>query len=255
MEVTKAKMDIKAYFDRINYKGSTDLTLKTLFALHRAHMLAVPFENLDIPLKRPILLDEELLFDKIVARRRGGFCYELNGLFSALLRDMGFNIHLLSARVANAEGGFGMEFDHMTILVQHEERMLVDVGFGDSFVEPLQLDEHEVQIQGPGKYRIVDENEHLTYLRREKAGWVKQYIFTLQPYTLADFNDACYWAQTSPFSSFTQRRVCSLATPDGRITLSDMRLIITSNGNRQECEVENKVEYHDILREHFGIEF
>ncbi len=93
-------MDVAAYLDRINYHGSTDPILETLCALHRAHMLAVPFENLDIPLKRPIVLDQELLFDKLVNRRRGGFCYELNALFSALLREMGFNVQRLSARVA-----------------------------------------------------------------------------------------------------------------------------------------------------------
>src|SRR5512142_614057 len=115
-------MDVKTYLARIYYHGSVDPTLETLCALHRAHMQAVPFENLDIPLKRPIVLDEELLFDKIVNRRRGGFCYELNGLFSALLRKMGFNVRRLSARTANAGGGFGMEFGHMTLLVQDEER-------------------------------------------------------------------------------------------------------------------------------------
>lgn len=249
----KVKMDIKAYFDRINYQGPTDPTRETLSALHRAHMLTVPFENLDIPLKRPIVLDEGLLFDKIVNRRRGGFCYELNGLFSALLREIGFKVQLLSARVANDDGGFGMEFDHMTLLVQHEERLLADVGFGDSFIEPLRLDERGEQIQESGRYRIVDEGDHLTYLRREKTGWKAQYIFTQNPYTLADFKNACYWAQSSPLSSFTQRRICSRATPIGRVTLSNMRWIITSNGSKQEREVESEAEYHDILRKHFGV--
>jgi N-hydroxyarylamine O-acetyltransferase len=216
-------------------------------------MQAVPFENLDIPLKRPILLDEELLFDKIVNRRRGGFCYELNGLFSALLRELGFNVQPLSARTANAGGGFGMEFGHMTLLVQDEERWLADVGFGDSFIEPLRLDDRGEQVQEPGRYRIVGDHEHLTCLWREKTGWMAQYTFRLKPYTLADFNNACYWTQTSPLSSFTQRRICSLATPNGRITLSDSRLIITSKGSKQEREVEGEAEYHDILREHFGI--
>ena len=246
-------MDVKSYVERINYQGSTDPTPETLCALHRAHLLAVPFENLDIPLKRPIVLDKELLFDKIVNRRRGGFCYELNGLFSALLREMGFNVQRLSARVANAEGEFGMEFDHMTLLVQFEERFLADVGFGESFIEPLRLDERGEQVQQRGRYRISQDHEHLTYLWQEKPGWRAQYMFTLQPYSLVDFQDACDWTRTSPLSSFTQRRICSLATPDGRITLSDMRWIVTTNGNRQEREVESEAEYDDILREHFGI--
>jgi N-hydroxyarylamine O-acetyltransferase len=253
MGIMAAKMDVKAYFDRIGYRGSADPTPETLCALQRAHMLAVPFENLDIPLKRPIVLDEERLFDKIVSRRRGGFCYELNSLFSALLREMGFNVQRLSARVANAEGGVGKEFDHMTLLVQDKERWVADVGFGDSFIEPLHLDERREQVQGAGRYRIVEDQEHLNYLRREETGWILQYTFRLTPYTLADFGDACFWTQTSPLSSFTQRRICSLATPNGRITLSDSRLIISTNGSRQERQVASEAEYHDILRERFQI--
>ena len=85
--------------------------------MHRAHLLAVPFENLDIHLGRPISLDQDALFGKIVTRRRGGFCYELNGLFALLLRELGFEVTLLSAGVARADGGFGPEFDHLTLLV------------------------------------------------------------------------------------------------------------------------------------------
>src|SRR4051812_2868960 len=111
-------MDVQAYLRRINYRGELAPTAATLRELHRAHLLAVPFENLDIHLGRPILLDEQALFDKIVAHRRGGFCYELNGLFALLLRDLGFEVTLLAAGVARADGGFGPEFDHLTLLVQ-----------------------------------------------------------------------------------------------------------------------------------------
>src|SRR6266540_1131840 len=105
-------MDIQAYLCRIHYRGGLAPTAAILRELHRAHLLTVPFENLDIHLGRPILLDQEALFDKIVTRRRGGFCYELNGLFALLLRELGFDVTLLSAGVAHADGGFGPEFDH-----------------------------------------------------------------------------------------------------------------------------------------------
>lgn len=246
-------MDVKAYFDRIDYRGSGDPTLETLCALHRAHMLAVPFENLDVTLKRPIVLDEDLLFDKIVRRRRGGFCFELNGLFSALLRELGFDMHRLSARVADAEGKFGMDLGHMTLLVQDKARWLADVGFGDSFMEPLRLDERGEQVEESGRYRIDDDHEHLTYLRKEETGWIPQYAFTFKPHTLADFRGACDWTQASPDSAFTQRRICSLATPDGRITLSDSRMFLSSNGSKQERPVASEAEYDDILRERFQI--
>src|SRR3989304_2800207 len=99
-------------------------------------MEAVPFENLDIIAGRPIVLEEEALLDKIVRRRRGGFCYELNGLFSALLRTLGFRVTRLSAGVLNEDGTFGPDFDHMTLLVELEDRWLADVGVGGFFREP-----------------------------------------------------------------------------------------------------------------------
>jgi N-hydroxyarylamine O-acetyltransferase len=109
--------DLPAYLQRLNYTGPLTSSAETLRALHQAHLLAVPFENLDIPLGRPIIPEEAALFRKIVEEGRGGFCYELNGLFAALLRELGFKVTLLSARVARAEGGFGPEFDHLTLLV------------------------------------------------------------------------------------------------------------------------------------------
>src|SRR5215207_7769491 len=100
-------MDIAHYLQRISYNGPLDVSAATLEALHLAHLLAVPFENLDVWRKRQIVLDEMALFEKIVARRRGGFCYELNGLFGTLLRELGFGVTLLAAGVARADGGFG----------------------------------------------------------------------------------------------------------------------------------------------------
>src|SRR5215218_8366156 len=143
-----AGVNITAYLDRIQEGGSRGPDAGTLRRLQVAHLLAVPFENLSIHWGEPIVLDDEALFDKIVARRRGGFCYELNGLFAALLRVLGFDVEMLSAAVWGGAGKFGPEFDHMTLLVKLGERWLADVGFGDSFVEPLRLDERGVQTQG-----------------------------------------------------------------------------------------------------------
>ena len=146
-------MDIDAYLKRINYRGSLAPTAQTLQELQVAHLLTVPFENLSIHSAEPIILDDDALFEKIVVRRRGGFCYELNGLFAALLRELGFEVAMLSAGVANAQGTFGPDFDHMTLLVAVNDdglaqRWLADVGFGDSFREPLLLDSRQEQAQG-----------------------------------------------------------------------------------------------------------
>ncbi len=250
-------MDVTAYLQRINYHGPPDPTATTLRDLQWAHLLAVPFENLDIHLGRPILLDEVRFFDKIVSRRRGGFCYELNGLFAWLLRELGFDVTLLSARVAAGDGGFGPEFDHLILLVRLEERWLADVGFGDSFRDPLRLDEPgpQGQRQAPGAYQITREGAVWKMLEKDSQGkLVDGYQFTLQPRRLADFADMCRYQQTSPTSHFTQKRICSRATPAGRASLSDLRLIITTNGERHEQELSGPGEYAAKLREYFGID-
>ncbi len=248
-------MNIEAYFQRIGYHGPSDPALDTLRGLHRAHLLAVPFENLDIALKRPITLDENALFDKIVTRRRGGFCYEQNGLFAAVLRALGFAVTLMEARVRTVEGPFGIPFDHLTLLVPLDERWLVDVGFGDAFMEPLRLDDPEIQDRDGRLFRVQHDGMQGIYSRRDEDGaWIDEYQFFFQPRRLADFSGACHYHQTSPESSFTRKRVCSLATPDGRVTLSDRRLITTRDGVRQEQALANEAEFDAALRVYFGID-
>jgi N-hydroxyarylamine O-acetyltransferase len=276
-------LNVNAYLERIHYHGSHAPTAATLRELQVAHLLTVPFENLSIHSHEPIVLEDEALFTKIIERRRGGFCYECNGLFAVLLRALGFDVTTLSAEVANAEGGFSQPFDHMTLLVKLEQRWLVDVGFGDSFLEPLLIDEGSEQIQGERAYRIIREGDYLIMMRRDKlslpttvAAGVEdawnpnqnagkpQYRFTLQPYEYEDFAGMCRYHQTSPQSHFTKGRICSRATANGgRITLSaaagttpgDMRLITTSrNGERDEQILHSNEEYAAALRKHFGVE-
>jgi N-hydroxyarylamine O-acetyltransferase len=249
-------LDTRAYLERINYHGSLAPTAETLRALQVAHLLAVPFENLSIHAKEPIVLEDEALFTKIVERRRGGFCYEANGLFAALLRELGFDVVMLSAGVAKAGGGFGPHFDHMALMVSLDQRWLVDVGFGDSFLEPLLLDERGEQAEGERAYRILPDGAHLILARRDNGEeWEAQYRFTLQPHEYADYAEMCRYHQTSPQSHFTRARVCSRATREGRVTLSEMRFITTSkDGGRQERILTSQEEQADILREHFGIQ-
>ncbi|HKH48092.1 MAG TPA: arylamine N-acetyltransferase [Thermoanaerobaculia bacterium] len=248
-------MNVQAYLDRIGYRGPLDLTAETLRALQVAHLEAVPFENLSIHAGQPIVLEEDALFEKVVARRRGGFCYELNGLFAALLRALGFEVAMLSAGVARADGSFGPDFDHMGLDVQLAERWLADVGFGDSFREPLRLDLRAEQVQGERAYRIDEDGTHLILLQRQGADgpWEPQYRFTLQPHDFPDYAGMCHYHQTSPQSHFTQKKVCSLARPDGRVTLSDLRLITTRGGMRQERVLESEDERAATLRELFGV--
>ena len=217
-------MDVTAYLDRINYRGSLLPTAETLRALQVAHLLAVPFENLSIHSGEPIILEDDALFDKVVKRKRGGFCYELNGLFAALLRELGFKVEMLNAQVANSEGVIGPDFDHMTLMVTLEERWLADVGFGESFREPLLIDKREPTVQGERSYLITSEGAQLELRQREGNGeWKAQYRFTLQPFAYADYAGMCEFHQTSPDSHFTKARLCSLATPEGRCQMSEVK--------------------------------
>jgi N-hydroxyarylamine O-acetyltransferase len=216
-------------------------------------MLSVPFENLDIPLGRPIEMDLDAFFDKIVTRRRGGFCYELNGLFGWLLRELKFPVATLSARVLDG-GRVGPDFDHMLLLVRLEQRMIADVGFGDSFLEPVPMDGDE-HVEGDRTYHVAESEWALT-LERQTAGadWEPQYAFNGAPRRLSDFTEMCRWQQTSPDSHFTQKTICSLPTGDGRITLSNDRLIETKAGKKTERAVTSHGEYRELLRTRFGIE-
>ncbi len=248
-------MDIRDYLDRINYRGSLVPSAETLRDLQVAHLLTVPFENLSIHAKEPIILEDEALFTKIVAQRRGGFCYELNGLFTALLRGLGFNVVMLSAGVINDRSEFGPDFDHMALMVQLDDRWLVDVGFGDSFLKPLLLDERGEQVQGNRAYKIVPDDSHLKLLRRDgEHEWKPQYCFTLQPHEYSDYVEMCQFHQTSSESHFTRKRICSRATSDGRVTLSEMRFITTSqSGEVNERLLGSQDEYTACLKQHFGI--
>jgi N-hydroxyarylamine O-acetyltransferase len=275
-------MDRNAYLRRIQYRGEVAPSAAALRELHRAHLLAVPFENLDIHLGRAIMLEQDALFDKIVTRRRGGFCYELNGLFALLLRDLDFEVTLLAAGVARADGSFGPEFDHLTLLVASPSSMvsgqspqipgliprnlqstiynlqselwLADVGFGDSFRTPLHLVEGVEQEQEGRAYRLDRDGEPYTLMQPDTAGWAPQYRFSLQPRVWAEYADMCRYHQTSPESSFTRKRVCTLATPDGRVTLSDHTLIVTAQGQRTEQALPDEPAFEAALREYFGVD-
>jgi N-hydroxyarylamine O-acetyltransferase len=247
-------LNVPAYLDRIAYVGPTEPTAQVLRNLHRAHMLSVPFENLDIALGQKIVCDENAFLRKIVERRRGGFCYELNGAFAGLLRAIGFKVTLLSARVPRDDGSSSPEFDHLALRVALDKPWLADVGFGDSFLEPVELQSGAEQSQDGWTYRVVDCGESLCLERAERdAGWKRQYSFTLTPRSLAEFATMCHYHQTSPESPFTRKSVCSMATSDGRITLAGRTLIFTRKRIREEHTLASDLEYRAALKEHFDV--
>lgn len=252
-------MDLQAYFKRINYAASTNPTLETLTAMHRAHLQTVPFENLNIHIPRKIILTEGALFQKIVNENRGGFCFEQNGLFSAVLRELGFDVLRLEANVYHTDtDDYGIPMNHMTLMVIIDGvRYLTDVGFGAAFSEPLEIDNPEIQVQDVGQFKIVIDGNTATYYNHlnnsDKMSIGYRFFFT--PHELSDYDEACHYMQTSPKTHFTQKRVCSRMTPEGRISLTDTTLINTTfAGKRTEILVNTEEEYHTILREKFGID-
>jgi N-hydroxyarylamine O-acetyltransferase len=247
-------LDVSSYLGRIGYPGDIKPTSDNLRAIHRAHMLSVPFENLDIALGRKIIPDEDAILKKVLALRRGGFCYELNGAFAALLRALGYEVTLLSARVARANGGEAPDFDHLALRVDFDKPWLADVGFGESFLEPLRLEADVEQLDPAGTFRLVHDGSHW-YVQKAgpDASWAPQYSFSLQPRLLEEFAGRCHYHQTSPESSFTQKRICSRATPNGRITLSEMKFIVSEEGRREETVLTSTEEWLRILEEQFGI--
>jgi N-hydroxyarylamine O-acetyltransferase len=247
-------LNVPAYLDRIGYNGPLGPTPEVLRNLHRAHLLSVPFENLDITLGHKIVCDENAFIEKIVEQQRGGFCYELNGAFAGLLRELGFNVTLLSARVPREDGSDSPEFDHLALRIDVDEPWLADVGFGDSFLEPLALRSGAEGSHDGRTYRVVDAGNIMRMERAERGvPWKRQYSFTLTPRSLSDFAPMCHYHQTSPESPFTRKSVCSRATPDGRITLADRRLIFTRNGIREERFLASDEERWTALKEYFEI--
>ena len=248
-------MDVEAYLRRIRYDGPSEPSFASLRDLHRQHLFTVPFENLDIPLGIPILLDTQRIYEKVVTRLRGGYCYELNSLFRELLVALGFDVGTLSAQVARDDGGFGPDFDHMLLKVTLDEPWLADVGFGDSFVDPLPLSSGATQRKGDRLFGVMNVNGVWELFRQDDDGKVPLYRFSEVPRELSEFEEMNQYQQTSPESTFTQRRVCTVATPEGRITLSGMRLIVTNEGLQSESVLSGEAELRACLRERFGVEF
>jgi len=242
---------VARYLDRVGFPpdgGAPDVA--RLAELQERHLHAVPFENLSVHLEEPIDLTPEALVDKIVERNRGGFCYELNGAFGALLTALGYEVTLLCARAATPDG-FGPPFDHLALRVDVDgEPWLVDVGFGRFSHRPIRLAERGEQKDPAGTFLVTSEPDgDLTVL----LNGAREYRLETRPRTLAAFEPTCWWHRTSPKSHFTRSLVCSRLTDTGRVTLSGSTLIITGDTGKQETTLHTDAEILDAYRRHFGI--
>lgn len=241
-----------AYLARLEVPGDTKADADGLRRLHQAHQVAVPFENLSIHLSEGISLSEEELVAKVVTRRRGGLCYELNGLFAALLESLGATVTLVGGRVYG-ENGFGPPFDHLALIVRGIDDSgpwLADVGFGSHSTYPLLLDSRSGQEDPGGVFVLSDTADG--DLEVTKNGR-PQYRLELRPRVLEDFLPTCWYQQTSPSSHFTQGTICSRLTDDGRVSIAGRLLIRTSDGNRTEEQLADDAALLAAYDEYFGV--
>ncbi len=250
-----ATLNVDVYLRRIEYDGPREPTAATLRALHEAHRRTVPFENLDIVCGRPIALDDAALFEKIVVRRRGGFCHELNRLFAWLLQELGFPTILLGADSVTAPTGEVFPpLSHQMLLVPLTERWLADVGFGARGPRvPLNLDETGDQEDGASRFRI-ERGAGARYILRHwlDGAWRPIYDFTLQPRQPDDFAERCRQQQREPY--WAAQRLCTRTTPTGHVSLHDRRLIVVEGGVRHERRLASEAEVARALRDLFGID-
>lgn len=243
------RRQVDDYLARIQVARPVGVDAGALRKLQVHHLMAVPFENLSIHLGEGVVLDESALIEKLVYRRRGGFCYELNGAFAALLSALGFTVTLLAARVHGPDG-WGPLFDHLALRVDASERWLVDVGFGRFSHHPLNVDVRSQQCDPGGTFRIADaaDGDLDIFMDGEP-----QYRIESRSRRLRDFEPTSWWQQTSPESHFTRSLVCSRLTENGQITLSDRTLVQTTDGKRQEHLLNGDDEVLAAYRTHFGI--
>ncbi|MEV6946176.1 arylamine N-acetyltransferase [Streptomyces sp. NPDC051172] len=248
---------VDAYLRRLGAerpKPAAGATADVLRELHLRHLQTVPFENLSIHLGEEIVLEEKRLLDKVVGARRGGFCYELNGVFGALLGAMGFEVTLLAARVHGDQGRLGIPYDHLALRVRASDgsEWLADVGFGAHSHYPLAFGDRGEQKDPGGGFRIVEAGPDLDVVVNGRP----QYQLEARPRELGDFVAGAWWHSTSPASHFVQSLVCSRVTEDGgRITLSGRTFKVTGvDGARMERELGTDEEVLGAYRERFGIE-
>jgi len=252
------KIDVARYLARIKCPPDRRPSHKFLNNLHKSHLLQIPFENLDIHMGNEIILDIHKIYHKVILRNRGGFCHELNGLFYHLLVQLGFQVRLISVKMYLEEGSLGEEFGHMAMLVGVADQIyLADVGNGKSFLQPKLLRSGLTQIDYNQYFKLnknVD-GEYLLTMSDDGITYSNRYLFSTKERRFVEFVGMCRWQQTSAESIFTQKKVITQATPDGRITLTDKLFTITKLGNSEEQPILNQDEFNVKLLQHFGIQF
>ena len=246
--------DVSQYLQRIGLSAPQTIDLDVLTTLQLAHLKAIPFENLDIHYGNSISLNLDCVYEKVINNGRGGFCYELNGLFHNLLKSLGFNAKLVSARVSRPDGSYGPEFDHLAIVVSlNYKKYLADVGFGRFAFSPILIPHGINESVEESDYRIDRQGDD-TFLvsRLDNRVLLPEYLFTQKERHLPDFQEMCTHHQTSSESNFTKGKVISILTDNGRKTLTDTQLKYAGT-NGTEASNFDPEDFEMYLEQEFGI--
>jgi N-hydroxyarylamine O-acetyltransferase len=249
-------VDLKAYAARIEYSGGFAPTLATLRELHLAHATHITFENLDILLGRPIRLDQESVTAKLIDAGRGGYCFQQNALFAAVLETMGFRVKRLGARVRMGSTEVRPR-SHMLLAVEAEgASWLADVGFGgEGLLLPVRLKAGEVERHFGWQYRVcVDGGLHVLQTLKPE-GWFDLYSFTLEEHEPADYEVSNYFTSTNPHSPFVNRLVVQRPGKDVRLTLVNRRLTEQRPDGVSESILADDDALLKTLAERFGLRF
>ena len=248
---------LDAYFDRIDFRPAPGATQLDLGRLHRQHLLHIPFENLSIHRGQKIELGFEALFDKLVTRKRGGFCFEMNGLFSWVLDQLNIQVNLFACSVFSPERKTWSDpFSHLALQVYHQyDYWLVDVGFGRSFPEPLRMVPQQIQHLDGIRYQFLTQADGAYLLQRQQGSqaYEAMYRFFRVPRKMEDFAGMSHFHQTSPDSPFTVQRLITRLIADGRVTLTDKELKITEGGQVYSQSLHSAEEFEAHLEAHFGM--
>lgn len=251
-------LDLDAYFARIGHAGPNTATLDTLRALHALHPAAIPFENCDPLLGRPVSLDTPTLQDKLLRRRRGGYCFEHNTLFRAALESLGFTVTGLAGRVlGRTPPDRPLPRTHMALAVTiGGGTYLVDVGFGGRLMTaPLRLVSGLEQPMRDGPMRLLEARGTYTVQVSEAGGWRDLYCFTLEPQFPVDHEVANWFTATHPSSLFRNNLLMERLTPSMRISLFNRKVTRRdTDGRVSESHLTDVAAFRQLLIEEFGIE-
>lgn len=247
---------LEQYFDRIGYTPSDEAPEEILRKIHFMQATHIPFENLDVYKGLGISLKPEDVFNKLVVRRRGGYCFELNSMLAMALRALGFKVKRVSARLAHNGADFGGYAHCAAIVDAGTARYIADVGYGGrGFVEPLRLEPGTVQELKCGTYRIIKDDKHGYIVQWMIDGEFRSYMAVHDvEANEQDFEIGNYFTSTHPESGFRKMIMCTLPNENGRVSITNEGVKITEKDKVTRIPLSSSEEFRGAFKKYLGVE-